>query len=279
MQLHYGVVTRLRVLTLYYDPVIDTVAYEDMWGPLPTVSYSNRRLHSILRWSDPGQSVARSVAALQRAAGGVVDIQVDENYLDLWPMHIQGELVWAPRQSDETVTPGPSPTPYPTVLYDPEFRQWTDDTFPAYPHIPSPRRAWWPDVPEFDYDYLLTELQIPGVEESVAELLNQGRYDEVWIVADPTSNLGENNQVVPAGWPNPLDLNGDSPTASAVSQVSPVEGYNLERTSNEILHVLGHRAERVFASIADGNRMATCLVNRTENNHYNHFTRIYGLLR
>jgi len=249
------------------------VTYTDTLGSVGPMTY-NKKLHEIYKWPDPFTQIDKLARELISTSGGAVQYSIERLEIDDFAPHVSGHLVWPPTATPKTPSPRRTPTPQPTRININPFTGWTRSTWPAYPDIPYHRQARWVEnTTPYDWDAMLNTYH-PKRDATVAELINNGVYDEVWLFTEPTGNYGEAAMVVPRGR-NGLNINGPvvTPTQDILNRGISIGGYNLER-EEMMSHSFGHRAENVFASVYHGNVKPTCLVNREAESHYNHYIRI-----
>ena len=263
--IHYSFGMNHNVLAVYYDPYIGSVTYSDTIGVI-TATY-DAKLHNVQGWKSP-ESLAHELAGrLNAVSGGMVQVTLEEHEInDEWPIHKQGHLKWKPED--------PSP-----VIDIPNWTSWTNNTWPFYKEIPCPSRR--PCIfhlipPErFDYQaFFLKDLRGDG--RSITDLVNDGEVDEIWIISMPTSHLWESTHAVGKSGDG-FWINGPPEVIPELEKTVTVMGFNNHRTVTEALHNIGHRVEWTLASLWSGNKGATCAANR-EDNHYNHYTRLYDCL-
>jgi len=271
----YLFVHKVNVIALIYDPPIGQVAYTDELSsikPVPTANYSGALLHTIVRppGNDPRTFVDDIASSLSNASAGTVEYQVEiypTGDTSDWSPHLSGPLAY----SDG----------FGQVINIPSFIKWTANTWPCYPHIPNPdsvqatpraRRVCYPqNIPAANYPAIFAQTIRDG--KSLTTLANEHQVDDVWLFTDETARTFE---AVMAVGNSQLRLGNASPVEIPNLQVNvPVMGFNWQLGLVFALHSHGHRAETIMASLYNGNLKPTCLVNKTENNHFNHFTRIY----
>ena len=274
--IYYLITHQVRVLALIYDPLIGVVNYTDDLTPIkpiPSHDYTQNGnatyLHEVLGLTDPASIVNDVQHTLERESGYAVDILVDKVIIDGWSPHLAGTLTYT-----DTVGQVFS------RVFSAQTPSWTVNTYPCYPHIPDPdvvngqnrmRRACYPaNIPAADYNAIFLT-QIRG--QTITTRVNNQEYDDIWILDDSTSRLAE---AVMADGTSGLVLNNAEPVQiTGLTRSVPVMGFNWYLPPAWALHSYGHRTEDVFAGLFNGNRSPTCLVNRTENNVWAKFVRIY----
>jgi hypothetical protein len=167
----------------------------------PTIpSENNRTLWEIFNWSDPRQLAAGYVADVESASGGAVDLQIVE---------------WRDLNEFPIFTDG--------------FRYNPDE------YVANRRSgSGWHDPSVVADFYRIAE------EHGLAELVNSGAVDEIWMFGDHFFNLlGE-------AWmagPNSFFINGPSFPDFPVDRAVAGYGFSYERGVAEMLHNMGHRTE------------------------------------
>jgi len=233
-RLHLSLKTEVHVLSVIYDPIIDSrggkrlSVYErdfirDYLNP-PSPTPTPRQGPRFNPFEDPTQLEGQHKKDIEEGSSGVVNLQVTRWTLDKFP----------PRRS------GGQDSTY-------QESEWVSD-------FEQPRPGDHMDYCSycFDYEALMDETN-GGQGASIMDLVNSGQIDEVWIFGDPTAGYCESRMLVPQGdsgyWVN-----------CSPSQIPDLEkrvivmGYSMERGFYEMLESYGHRIESImqYGDILEG---------------------------
>ena len=288
----YQVENRVNVLALAYNPMIDTVTYQDNLGG-PVAHVYDSPLATIQEWQDGRGIVEQAAQTLMDNSGGTVRIDIEYHELNEWPPHDPAQNI-----SWSIVNPPNPPVPLQQIG---NWIGWGDndnelphsDTYPGYPFIAETLGAnrRFLDVAgianeSFDYRGVVASAVRPNDPRSIAELANEGEIDEVWIVGDPSSRLAEGKYVIDPALAGIFNLGSPSgPITSPALEdgtVLPVMGFNYTRSSDSAVHAMGHRAEYVFSRLygqdpgQTGHWGITCDENRQGTDTWRHFARLFN---
>jgi hypothetical protein len=79
----------------------------------------------------------------------------------------------------------------------------------------------------------------------LCEKRNADQYDELWLWGFPWAGFYEANMMGPGAF----DLNGSPISGTTCQKATVIMGYNYERTYDQALHSMGHRAEGVLKKV------------------------------
>ncbi len=273
-RIDYTYVIESKVLALYYDPIVGEVSFSDMIGPIAPYDYGDADLTEVLSpfgWRPGGETAEQLASDIETVTEGVVDIVLVEHTLNEWPTVVDGSAKWY----DDVGMLGEM-EPFSG------WTGWTNDTWPCWPHIPVSevmggaernRRSCYPSTTgRFDYTSLFGRV----IEDTstLADLVNSGEIDDVWIFADPTSGLHPAVLVVPetdAGY----ELMAPAIQMPGLTKRVAVMGFNHDRDEVTALRLYAHRAEQALAAVWNGNLYPSCAVNALDASRFNEFTRIH----
>jgi hypothetical protein len=276
----FSIVQLARVLALYYDPKIYTVAYTDTLSsqrPIPPHDYGGQRLHELQGWPNPS-GVANQVArSLEEQSGRVVEVQVHEVWLDRWPQQKTRAIAW-----------------YSDTVRLKQIAGWNgwgnqhntighSDTYPGYPHIAAIDAArrkidiptgGQPDpLPQENFDYLaMFSTMVEG--RTVTQWVNSGDATEIWLFGDPTSRWIESKVAKPVGDAFDVQSQNCPLPVAGLQRRAYVMGFNMAMEVGSALHSFGHRAEDMMFAAWQGPRLVSCQAN-TGPGLFAHFTRIW----
>ncbi len=231
----------IYVEVLYEDPIVyhDDLKEADQGKRLSQVT----TIHGN-KWREPMEQLIEYEAALEEAAHGLIDWVVVAQH-KMWEddRFAHNELPYSyyidrnGNPSDENGKTLPNGSERVTLKYN-KYREWCKAQNP--PGLG--------DRVNYDYIKMLTDPRLATDGKTIAERVDLGLVQEVWVFGGPVSGLNESRLVGDgAFWCNSVGLTKEM--GAPCDKLVCVMGCNFERSTDLGVHCWGHRYESIMSEV------------------------------
>ncbi len=231
----------IYVEVLFEDPIVyhDDLSEADQGKRLSQVT----TIHGN-KWWEPMEQLVEYEAALEEAAHGLVDWVIVAQH-KMWEddRFAPNELPYSyyiskdGRPSDENGSPLANGADRVTLKYN-KYREWCVAKDP--PGLG--------DRVTYDYVKMLTDPRLATDGKTIAERVDLGLVQEVWVMGGPVSGLNESRLVGDgAFWCNSVGLTKEM--GAPCDKLVCVMGCSFERSTDLAVHCWGHRFESIMSHV------------------------------
>lgn len=231
----------IYVEVLFEDPIVyhDDLSDADQGKRLSQVT----TIHGN-KWWEPMEQLVEYEAALEEAAHGLVDFVIVQQH-KIWEddRFEPNELPYSyyigkdGRPSDENGKALADGAPRVTLKYN-KYREWCVAKDP--PGLG--------DRVTYDYIKMLTDPRLATDGKTIAERVDLGLVQEVWVLGGPVSGLNESKLIGDgAFWCNSTGLTKEM--GAPCDKLVCVMGCSFERSTDLAIHCWGHRFESIMSHV------------------------------